>query len=856
MLVFQILNAREISVDFNKKVLDNGATIIHKYVPSSDLVAIQIRVRAGLSNEGDYAGSGISHFLEHLLFKGAHGFTSAELRKKIKAMGGVINGATGLDSAEYHIIVPNEYFEEALNLLTGLVMEPDFDDEEIERERAVIINEIRFRNDDPMTKRMQLLFSQAYREHVYKYPVIGFEENLRSLGREDLVGYHQRIYRPDRIVMGIVGGISTDRALGWASEKLESYQRGPAWTVPISPEPAQIDEREASFEAEVTLGYLAIAFHTTSLYSPELYSTDVLSILLGEGRGSRLYERLVNDKKLLLSVSAANYTPKYPGIFIITGVGRPEKIDEAREEIFRVIDELKRSGFNSEEVERAKSLVVSGFLHSHEQISSVLSSMTTSELMTGDPSFFKTYVDNINKVDAGEVQDILQKYLVREKSTTVKLMPSLYLQEKGAGGETDAESEKQAEVEEEKRYFILANGMRVIIKRRSENPIVSSTIVFPAGIRSETPENNGISYFTSSLLIKGTKRRKEDEIVPVFEQMGGSISTFSGMNSAGITMDVLSKDFDKAIDIFADCVINPVFPKEEIEKKKEKIFAFIKEQGTDIFEKGMLELRRALYGDHPYSMRVEGEIETVDKITRNDMVKFRWEHLAPNNAVMTVVGDVDIKKTVKVIQDKFENWKAKSEGLQPIEVIPPEKRRRFDVNMKKEEAFFAAGFIGLELKDERVYALTVIGSILSGSDGLLFYGLRENEGLVYTSGAYSVLGVDPGHFALFAATSEENLSKVGAEAVRVIEEVVSGAIREEDIESAKKKIITNHILSLETNSSLSMIMALDELYGLGAFYNKEYPSKIKAVTKEDVVRVAGEIFDIEKITEVFVHSRE
>ena len=258
--------------------------MVCRYVPDSPLVAIQIRVLSGLSNEGKYAGSGISHFLEHLLFKGTRNKTAEEVRKEIKMMGGDVNASTGMDSAEYHIVVPRENFNEALVLLTDTVMDLSFTDEGLEKERNVILKEIKLRNDDPSRRRLKLLFAQAYRENVYKYPIIGYEDRLKELTREDLMSYHSAAYTPDRMVIGISGGVPPEVAFGAVENKFKSYKRGEGWPADISDEPRQLDERIATFPAEVTLGYMAVAFHTSSLYSPDLYSGDVLSILLGEGR--------------------------------------------------------------------------------------------------------------------------------------------------------------------------------------------------------------------------------------------------------------------------------------------------------------------------------------------------------------------------------------------------------------------------------------------------------------------------------------------------------------------------------------------------------------------------------------------
>jgi zinc protease len=839
------VRAEEFSADYHKKVLDNGATIVSRYMPESPLVVVQIRVLSGLSNEGEYASSGISHFLEHLLFKGTHVKTSEEIRREIKAMGGMVNGSTGLDSAEYHITVPNENFEKTLSLLVSVVMDPVFTEEEVETERDVILKEIKLRNDDPVARRMRLLFSQAYREHVYKYPIMGYEEMFKKLLREDLIHYHSAVYTPDRIVIGIAGGIPPERALEAAEKEFGEYQRGKPWPVDVSPEPRQIDENKSEFPADTTLGYLAMGFHTTSVYSPDLYAGDVLGILLGEGNDSRLYRRLVKEKQLLYTVSSGNYTPKYPGLFVITGIGDPDKLEQAREEIFAVIDELKKGQVQEGEVERARNLVISDYFRSHERIASITSAMTSSQILTGDPAFFEKYVHEIKKVGKEKVEEAASRYLTRDNSTTVFLMPRDYQVEAGP-------AKAGQKVEEEEKEMTLANGLRIIVKRKGQLPLVSVTLAIPGGLRAEERGDNGISNLTAAVLLKGTKKRNESEIIPVMERMGGSIGTFSGMNSIGVSMDVLSGDLSAGLDIFEDVVKNAVFPEEELAKEKKKVIASIKEEESDIFENGMFHFRRLLYGDHPYAMRLAGEVRTIDPISRDEIISFYRKHFVPENAVMTVVGDINMKKTLDNLVKRFGGWRGKSSPLREKEVVPLKKERQEDVIMRKEQFLLLVGFQGVRVSDKRKYALDIISSILSGSDGLLFYALREEEGLTYASGAVSVPAVDPGYFVLYAATTEENIGKVEKMLLDTIKKVTSGDITEEEIRSSKNRLISQHAYSLETNSSISMTMALGELYGLGFRDYKRYPAEIGVLEKDDIVKYAREVLDLNRRAVVVV----
>ena len=855
MLIFTTSCAREpeeqFSRDYSTSVLDNGATVVCKYMPDSPLVTIQVRVLSGLSNEGEYAGSGISHFLEHLLFKGARGKTSEEIRSEIKAMGGIVNGATGQDSAEYHITVPNGHFNEALGLIVSMVFEPVFTDEEMGTERDVILKEMNFRNDDPISKRWELLYSQAYRVHVYKYPIMGYEELFKGLTRGDILRYHSGAYTPARTVVGIAGGIQPDIAISAAEKKLGQYEKRRPWQVDILTEPRQVTERKALFPADVTLGYIAIGFHSSSLYSPDLYSGDVLNILLGEGNDSRLYKRLVNDDSLLYTVSSVNYTLRYPGLFVITGIGPPHTLERAKEEIFDVIEELKRGKIKNSEIERARNQVISEYLHANEQVDSMASVMTSSQMLTGDPAFFEKYVEETKKVGKKEVIDAASRYLTRDNATTVMLVPPEYIER-----ELRDQSSEARTVEEE-RAVTLENGLRVIVRKKGSLPLVSVAFAAFGGVASETPADSGISNLTASVLLKGTRKRKENGIIPAVERMGGVISAFSGMNSIGVTMDILSEKMDEGLDIFEDVIKNPVFPDEEIKKQKEKITANISEEDKDIFERGMQQLRKLLYGSHPYSMRVLGAAGSVQSMSREKIISFYNRQFAPENAVITVVGDVDADAVIKDIGKRFAGWRGEKRTVRGEAAVEPlEKTLEEGIVMGKEQSLVLAGFQGSSLEERDKYILSVITAILSGSDGLLFYAVREQEGLAYTSGAVSVPMPDKGYVVLYAATTEENLEKTEQAVFDVIRRVQAGGITDEEIDASRNRLIAQKAYSLETNYIMSMTMVLDELYGLGYDNYKEYSSGIASVTKEDIIRCAKEKLDLNRCAIVLIHSEE
>ena len=817
----------------SRAVLDNGATILTRHIPGSELVSIQIRVLSGLSNEGKYAGSGISHFLEHLLFKGTRQMTAEQVTRETKILGGVFNGATGLDSAEYSITVPKENFEKALGLIVETVMEPVFTDEEFSREREVILKEVAMNEDDPSSRLMELLFSQAYRESVYRNPIIGHKERLEALTRQDILDYHGAAYAADRIVVGIAGGVPAERAMAAAGEKLKAYQRSKFWwAADTREEPRQMEARSAIFDSDTSLGYLAVGYHTTSLYSPGLYAGDVMSILLGEGDDSRLYRRLVREKQLLYSVLSVNYTPRYPGLFIITGVGEPQKLDEARREIAAVIEEIRTAKTLDSELEKSKNTVIADYYRSHENVADVASSLTMSEAMTGSPDFFEKYVQGIQGVKKEDIQEMISVYLRDENSTTVMLMP------RGAVEPPQRTEPGEKAEKDDEMSVVLDNGLQIFVKRRARLPLVSVTFAAAGGLRAEDRENNGLANLTVSMLLKGTRKLKEVDIVPALERVGASINAFSGMNSMGLNMDLLARDYDKCMGVLESVVKEPSFPEPEILKEKINIAAAIREQGDDIFESGMNTLRKALYEDHPYAMNVLGSADAIEEMTRDQVVKFYNNRFAPSGAALTIVGDIDVERTIADVTRRFGTWRGEAAAIARHEVGPIKGKETKELYTPKQQSLLLVGFQGVTIDDDQLYVLSLISALLSGSDGLLFHSMRGVDSLAYATGAMSVPGVDKGYFALYVATTEENIELAKKKMFEAIAKISGGDISDEDIEASRNRLLSQQASSIESNSSLAMTSALDGLYGLGFERYKEFPAKLSRIKREDVKNCA------------------
>ena len=809
-------------------------------------------LNAGLSQEAEYAGSGISHFVEHMLFKGTPKRKPGQIEEEVKSYGGAINGTTGLDNASYYITVPKEYAAKSLELMEDMVFNPAFKNDEVEKERSVILKEIRMNNDDPTRRVMRNLWQIAYIEHPYKMPVIGYEDLFKDIKIEDLVKYHKARYAPNNMVVSIVGDIDKETMLSSIKSTFGKHKRGDSSMVALPLEPQQISSRVLKDYAQINLGYIAMGYHTVELSDSDLYALDVLGIILGDWDGSRLNKKIVKEKELLYNVSSFNYTPRYPGLFIIYGIGDHKNLEKAKKSILEEIELIAKDGIRKPQLDAAKNMVVSSYISSLETTSGLAQAISQGELLVRDPEFFKKYVDDIKSLDEENIKEVAQKYLKQSNLTVSYLYPaSAVIDNLVKLGTVRGKKE-----EKEPQKVILPNGIRLILKEDHRIPKISIVCAFPGGVRVENKTTNGISNLTSAMLLKGTKKKKESMIASSLESQGGSIHSFSGKNSFGLTLSFLSDRKKDTLDILEDVIKNPVFPEEELKKEKKKIFAAIKAENDDIYSMGFLKLKQALFKNHPYRLREIGETNSLRGITRENIKKFYKEFAVSNSMVMSIVGDFDSESMQKELERRFGNIKKTSHQIDVVKPAPLEGAEELNYNMPREQSLVLFGFRGTTLdKSDRFY-LAVLSSILSGENGRLYKSVRNKLGLSYALGAFSAPGIDTGYFAAYVATEQKHIKEIKHIISEELRKVRKGEITDEDLALAKASLIGRQKISLQANKAFAYRMGFDELIGTGFDSYQKYPQRIKDITKEDVAGCAKKYIDLENFVSVTVLGKQ
>lgn len=404
-----------------RKTLKNGLTVLVKEVYPASVVCLSLWAKVGSCREDD-AKAGISHFVEHMLFKGTKNRPVGKIAQEIHGLGGYINGFTSYDCTCYWIVLPSAYFTTALEIQADAVRNPLFLPEEVEKEGSVIIEEIKMYQDRPESFCYEKLMALAFTKHRYRRPIAGYEDVVASLRCEDLVDFYNSYYRPNNMAVVIVGDVTTEKAVRAVNRCFGGMTRADIPSSPSPSEPRQRKGRSKSYEGDIRSSHLQMGFHAGGIFHPETHACDLLASILGEGRSSRLHQSLREKSALVTGISSSILAEREEGIFMIEAAMDRKNIREARRIILQEIEKVKEQGVTEYELEKAKNMVESSYIFSQETVEGLCKKLGYYEMM-GDYTLTDTYIQKLYEVTLEEIQAVARKYLVDSNLSVVEYTP-------------------------------------------------------------------------------------------------------------------------------------------------------------------------------------------------------------------------------------------------------------------------------------------------------------------------------------------------------------------------------------------------------------------------------------------------
>jgi zinc protease len=829
---------RLFSREIHRHQLENGLTLLHVPDHSAKLISAQIWVKTGSIHEGDHSGSGLSHFLEHLLFKGTAKRKGPKISEEVQAHGGHINAYTTFDRTVYHIDGPSESTSIFLDILSDISFSSTLPPEEITKERSVILREIDMGLDDPDNQLSRATFDTAFQVHPYRHPVIGHRQLFESIQEEALRNYYQSRYVPNNSLVVLVGDIDPVTARKLFELHFGKVPMGSLAPVYIPSEPQQLSYRERKLKGDYNIVRGALAFPIPSLWSKEAPELTILASILGGGESSILWHQLREVKNLVHYIDVHCWNPGSSGLLWVSYYCQPEHWNSIEQRILDCLQQTAAEGINRKHLDKAIRQAIVSEVNSRNTLSGQASRIGISEVVVGESDHARTFFKRLENVTPETTSGLIQKYLLTNNHSHVSLGP------KPAGkssGTTVLTSSKSRSTLDFKR-FDLANGTTLLFQEDRKLPKLHAKAILRSGPLYEPENQRGVSELLSTVLAKDTEKRSAATLADTIESVGGSFGGSGGNNTLCLSVDTLAADMELAVDILTEALLKPAFAEESFATERHSQIADIQESEDDIGTYGGRRLRKHFFGSHPFHTGAQGIIEHLRNLTTQDLRAYWARILRPGNLVLSVSGDVKEEALIPLVEALAEQI-PQGEDFKPSEfpfVKPVTAVGTILEPMDREQALLFQAYPDLGFAHPSRYTSTVLTDLLSGMSSNLFHQVRELRSMAYYVGANRCLGPDFGMFYLYAGTSPKQVNEVWEQFDEELKRLQSGQIDDEEIQRSKTRLKVAKRSQSQTASNRTLEAGINHLFKLPNQAQEIYDQQIDQVSARDIYHLLND----------------
>ena len=875
-------------IPFEKYKLANGLEVILVEDHRLPLAAVNIWYHVGAVNE-DPGRTGFAHLFEHLMFAGSKHVPRGMADQLIEAAGGTdSNGTTDFDRTNYFDTVPASELELALWIHSDRMgyMLDVVDQTALANQQDVVRNERRQRIENaPYGIVEEALFHTLFpKAHPYYASVMGSHADIQSVRLNDVRKFFKSYYLPNNASLVIAGDIDKAKTRRLVERYFGSLKRGPDVPPVNAATPPITAERRVVVEDRIELPRVYMGWLTSTAYKPGDAELDVVGQILGGGKSSRLYKKLVYEMQLAQEVTASQYSLQLASVFQITVTARPGRTArELEAAIDAELEKFRREGPDAKELARALNTVETAMIQSVEKLGGfgLADRMQRYNHYLGDPGYLGKDLERYRRLDAEAVRKVAESQLRKDARVVVHGVPGK--QDLGpevptppagqapAGGATESVNAEQDWRKQRPapgklgklslpvpKSFKLSNGLTVIHHERHGLPVVAANLVLKVGTEANPLAKPGLASFTADMLDEGTATRSATQLADDIAQLGTTLETSSGADASHVSMAVLKKNFAAALDLLADVALNPSFAPEEIERRKASRLASlvqIREDPNALVERIAAAV---VYGErHPFGYLNIGTEDAVKATTRDDLQEFWKRHYLPGNAALVVAGDIGAAELKSLVEKSFGAWRPRPRLA--IAAAQPATTHARLVLVDKPDAPQTAmrvARLGPPRLTPDYPRITVMNAALGGLfTSRISNNLREEKG--YTYGAYSGFQFrrSTGTFAVRTSVRTDVTAPAVQEIFKEVHGMRDKPVGRDELDRARDSQVRS--LPGEFETSASTVASFRDLfvYDLGLDYYGKLPSRLTAVTPGAMQAVARKYLPPESLVVVTVGDR-
>ncbi len=859
-----------IDIPYKKFVLKNGLTLIVHEDHKAPIVAVNIWYHVGSKNE-KVGRTGFAHLFEHLMFNGSENYND-DYFKVVQRVGATdLNGTTNNDRTNYFQNVPTPALDTVLWMesdrmghLLGAIDQPRLDEQ-----RGVVQNEKRQGENNPYGRVSDHIFENTYPAgHPYSWSVIGSMEDLNAAALDDVKQWFKDYYGAANAVIVVAGDIDAETARRKVEQFFGDIPSGPpmvrqqAWVAKRTGEHRQV------MEDRVPQTRIYKVWNTPAWGTPDDTHLDLINDILTSGKTSRLFKRLVYDDQIATNVFSFQFSREIGSHFIVVAEVRPDadpaKVEKAMdEELARFLQD----GPTAEELKRVKTQYRAGFIRGIERIggfggkSDVLA---LNEVYAGSPDFYQTTLGLVAGASADGLRGTAKEWL-SDGVYVLEVRP--FPKYETVASTADRSKVPEAGAPPESRFPALqraklSNGLTVVLAERHSIPQVQFELLLDAGFAADQAALPGTASLAMDMLDEGTRTRSALQISEELALLGATLNTGSNLDTSSVFLSALKENLDASLDLFADVVLNPSFPADELDRLRPRRMAQIQQEKVQPQAMALRVLPKLLYGEgHAYSTPFTGSgtEESAKKMTRDDVVKFHQSWVRPNNATLIVVGDTTLAEIQPKLEKLFAGWKPGAAPKKNIGNVAEQKAPSVYILDRPGaiQSVIIAAHVSPPKSNPNETAIETTNRILGGDfTARINMNLREDKHWSYGSRSVLVDARGQRPFVVLAPVQTDKTKESVQEVLKELEGI-RGAIPVSADELAKAKDTMTLTLPGRWETMNAVRGAISEIvtFGLDDNHYNSYAQKVRAMTLDDVKRTADSVIHPDRLVWVIVGDR-
>jgi zinc protease len=870
--------------------LKNGLRVILHEDHSTPIVGVNLWYHVGSKNEVP-GKTGYAHLFEHMMFQGSKSYDD-DYFKPLQEHGATLNGSTNPDRTNYWEVVPSNFLELALFMeadrMGGLL--DVLNEAKLANQRDVVKNEKRQNYDNrpygPVSAKINETLYPA--NHPYHWLTIGSLDDLTVASIDDIKDFFRRYYTPRNASLAIAGDFNPVEAKQWVEKYFGPIASGPEITRPTNPQPVLTERKEIEMQDRVALQRLYLVWPSQPAFTSDEAPTDALAYILGSGKSSRLYKTLVYDRQIAQDVFTFNNSQEIAGQFQIVATAKPGKtLAELESAINEELAKMKESGPTADEVERAYNFVEAALVFGMQNVGGNAgknNQMNQYATMVNNPNYFNQDLARYRNVTAADIKRIANNYLT-DKRLVVKVVPLKRDSNSSSSGPrpqapaaTSAAAAKKSDEQADRSKLpgpkpdpsftlpkvqrrTLSNGLEVAIVEHHELPVVSMRLAIKAGGAADPADRPGLASMTADLLDEGTKSRDALGISNALLDIGARMGAASDWDASTATLLTLTRHIDKALDIYSDVLLNPAFPKDELQRARSRRLVTLQQQKDDANAIASVVYASLLYGrNHPYGHAQIGDENSLKAITDADVRGFYENFYRPNNASLVIVGDVTPQTIIPKLERAFANWR--KADVPKIAIPDAAAQSHAGIYLVDRpgaaQSVINIGQVAVARSTADYFPLLVLNAMLGGQFvSRVNLNLREDKGYTYGARTSFDYRRSAGPFTAAAGVFTNVTKESVVEFIKELNGIRGDIpITPRELDYAKQSIIRGFPRSFETPEQIAARLDDIALYGLPDDYFNRYIGNVRAVTLEDVKRVANRYLDPSHMAILVVGDRK